>query len=280
MSLKLSKSKYNKIMITKVKIFHLTFFTVIFFFGYGCSQENSTIISDETTDNQNTYESIYDDMLTPAYYLTSTEASFKNEVNQFLSSVHQEEFVHPLKGLTGELPNFEVRKEFGGTRGFEASTQYHPAIDIHVGNTDTNVLLYAAHEGYISIARDVDKYRQYVAITKEIEDDNGNIIGKLFTIYAHVDLDLDAPEYLYEEGDYISKGALISKHLYSETVGGPHLHFEVRYYRATDIGNETFYGGNIGDLTQASAGNWLYGYWNPTVGYGFGNPKNHELFLY
>ena len=220
-------------------------------------------------------------MLTPAYYLTSTEASFKNEINQFLSYVHQEKFAHPLKNLEGELPDFVVRKEFGGTRGFGVSTQYHPAVDIHVGNSATNVNLYAAHDGYISTAKDVDKYRQYVAITKEIKDDNtGEVLGKLVTIYAHVDIDLDEKEFLYEEGEYISKGTIISKHLYSGTVGGPHLHFEVRYYRVSDLGNETFYGGKNDDLIQPSAGDWLYGYWNPSVGYGFSNVKNHNLFLY
>lgn len=217
-------------------------------------------------------------MLTPAYYLIATEASFKNEVNQFLNSVQNIQFSHPLKGLNTVAPSFVVKSEFGSIKGVGAATQYHPAVDMYVGNSQTNVNIYAAHDGYISTARDVDKYRQYVAITKNIEDDKGQLIGKIVTIYAHVDL--DAPESLYQEGDYASKGTLISKHLYAETVGGPHLHFEVRYYRATDIGNETFYGGNVNDLTQPSAGDWLYGYWNPLVGYGFGNPKNHELFLY
>ena len=76
-----------------------------------------------------------------------------------------------------------------------------------------------------------------------------------------------------------------AKHLYSGTRGGPHLHFEIRYYRSEDTGNETFYGNSIGpggssDLTEPSAGSWSYGYWNPDIGYGFGNPKNHGLFFY
>jgi len=265
----------------KIKFLHYFLIIFIVVFNLSCSKESS-VIEDAVIVEDDTIiaESVYKDILTPAYYLTSTDISFKNEVNQFVNTVQHIEFGHPLGGLNSVIPSFVVKGNYGSTKGTGTSTQYHPAVDIHVGNAQTNVYLYAAHDGYISTARDVDKYRQYVAITKNIEDDNGQLLGKLFTIYAHVDLDLDAPESLFQEGDYVSKGTLISKNLYADTVGGPHLHFEVRYYRATDIGNETFYGGNIGDLTQPSAGDWLYGYWNTVVGYGFGDPKNHELFLY
>jgi len=265
----------------KIKFPHyfLIIFTIVF--NFGCSKDSSVIedaviVEDDTI----TLESVYKDILTPAYYLTSIDISFKNEVNQFVNTVQNIQFGHPLEGLNLVIPSFVVKGNYGSTKGTGTSTQYHPAVDMHVGNSQKNVNLYAVHDGYISTARDVDKYRQYVAITKNIEDNTGQLIGKLVTIYAHVDLDLDAPESLFQEGDYVSKGTLISKNLYAETVGGPHLHFEVRYYRATDIGNETFYGGNVAGLTQPSAGDWLYGYWNTTVGYGFGNPKNHELFLY
>ena len=259
----------------EIKSLHYFLIIFVIVFNFGCSKESSIAEDDILS-----AESEYEDMLTPAYYLPPTGISFKNEVNQFVNTVQHIEFEHPLEGLNSAIPSFVVKGNYGSTKGTGTSTQYHPAVDIHVGNAQTNVNLYAAHDGYISTARDVDKYRQYVAVTKNIVDDKGQLIGKLFTIYAHVDLDLDAPESLFQEGDYVSKGTLISKHLYAETVGGPHLHFEVRYYRATDIGNETFYGGNVSDLTQPSAGDWLYGYWNPLVGYGFGNPKNHELFLY
>jgi hypothetical protein len=98
------------------------------------------------------------------------------------------------------------------------------------------------------------------------------------TLYAHIDLDLDSADNLILSGKSVKQGDLISRHLYSGTVGGPHLHFEIRYYRPGDKGNEEFYGvpgfGN-NTLTDPSAGSWSYGYWNPSVGFGFGNPMNH-----
>lgn len=237
--------------------------------------ENTNIVKDDTI----TVDSEFEDMLTPAYYLTTSNTSFKNQLNQFITKAEQTLFSHPL-GAEEERPNFVVKSKFGDEKGAGSAIQYHPAVDMYVGNLVTNVYLYAAHEGIVTTARDVEKYRQYIAITKEIKDDNNVLIGKLVTLYAHIDLDLDAPETLFEEGDFISKGTLISKNLYANTVGGPHLHFEVRYYRATDIGNEEFYGASNSIFTQASEGYWQYGFWNPNVGYGFANPKNHELFLY
>ncbi|MFT6020696.1 MAG: murein DD-endopeptidase MepM/ murein hydrolase activator NlpD, partial [Saprospiraceae bacterium] len=74
------------------------------------------------------------------------------------------------------------------------------------------------------------------------------------------------------------KGDLVSKNLYSETMGGPHLHFEIRFYRNSEIGNEDFYNWqNSGNYTTQSSGIWSYGYWNPDVGYGFGNPLNFGI---
>ncbi len=104
------------------------------------------------------------------------------------------------------------------------------------------------------------------------------------TLYAHIDLDLDKADGLSLNGQTVQAGDLISRHLYSGTVGGPHLHFEIRYYRSTDSGDEEFYGfaGPRADpvLTQPSGGSWLYGIWNPSVGYGFGDPRNHGVTLY
>ena len=58
----------------------------------------------------------------------------------------------------------------------------------------------------------------------------------------------------------------------------------MRYYRPGDDGSTTFYGyvdpqGNP-ELTEPSTGDWSYGYWNPDIDYGFGNPKNHSLYFY
>jgi len=61
-------------------------------------------------------------------------------------------------------------------------------------------------------------------------------------------------------------------------MGGSHLHFEIRYYRNSDMGNEEFYSWQkSGVNTKLSSGIWLYGYWNPNIGYGFGNPINHGV---
>lgn len=99
----------------------------------------------------------------------------------------------------------------------------------------------------------------------------------MVTLYAHIDLDLDSADNLILDGQFVNKGDIISKHLYSGTLGGPHLHFEIRYYRPTDIGDEEYYGWSGGnpDFTEPSTGSWSYGYWNPNNGYGFANPENH-----
>ncbi len=69
-------------------------------------------------------------------------------------------------------------------------------------------------------------------------------------------------------------GDLISKHLYEGTRGGPHLHFEIRYYRPTDNGTEEFYGFR---QSAPGAGDWPNGRWDPDHGYGFGPPASHGL---
>ena len=94
------------------------------------------------------------------------------------------------------------------------------------------------------------------------------------TLYAHVDLDLDEADGLSMSRKTVKAGDLISKNLYSETRGGPHLHFEIRYYRPDDDGTEEFYGirGSV-----PGAGEWPNGYWDPDTGYGFGHPDSHGL---
>ena len=67
----------------------------------------------------------------------------------------------------------------------------------------------------------------------------GKFLGKLVTVYAHIEL--NEADGLLLEGKLVQKGELLSNHLYSGTMGGPHLHFEVRYYRANDKGDETFF---------------------------------------
>ena len=226
---------------------------------------------------------IDDDMLTPAYYRSDADSSFKREVDRFLTLVRRETFHHPLKDESGRIPDFSVPVfgRFGAGKGRDGTATHHPAIDLRVGEGKTEVALFAAHDGVVSTVRDAPKYRHYVSITKIIKNDSRQAIGKLVTIYGHVDLDLDEGDSLAMDGRRVNQGDLISRHLYAHTRGGPHLHFEVRYYRKEDVGTETFYGdlavAKSPDLAERSGGPWTYGYWNPDVGFGFGHPKRHGL---
>ena len=71
----------------------------------------------------------------------------------------------------------------------------------------------------------------------------------MVSLYGHIDLDLDSAANLDLNGKYVKKGDLVSNHLYAGTTEGPHLHFEIRYYRNTDSGMEDFYGGPTADKT-------------------------------
>ncbi|PKP05358.1 MAG: hypothetical protein CVU11_00185 [Bacteroidetes bacterium HGW-Bacteroidetes-6] len=220
-------------------------------------------------------------MLTPEYYLSASGTPFRNEVNTVVHFARQEPFRHPLDNGCGIVPSYIVPAagDFGAGKGPTGTEEHHPTIDMHVGNNDSAVGIYAAYDGYVEIFRNSPKYRQYLTLTKNVEDSLGNMIGLLVTIYAHLDLDLDSAEGINMDGQMVTKGQLLSKHLYSGTMGGPHLHFEVRYYRTNDSGHKEFYGFAIPGmdtlLTEPSAGSWSYGYWDPETGYGFGNPANH-----
>ena len=226
------------------------------------------------------------DMLTPTYYQASMNDAFRTEVDQFLSVCQDEPFHHPLANESGQIPEFTVPASglFGAKKGPDIAAQHHAAVDLHVGSRVTSVNVFAAHEGVVATYRDADKYRHYLSISKDIVDAEGVMIGKLVTLYAHIDLDLDEASGLLLDGQTVQAGDLLSRHLYSGTVGGPHLHFEIRYYRPADIGDETFYGfaGPRTDpsLTEPSSGPWSHGVWNLNVGYGFGDPRNHGLIFY
>ncbi|MCK4998066.1 MAG: peptidoglycan DD-metalloendopeptidase family protein [Anaerohalosphaera sp.] len=227
----------------------------------------------------------YHDMLTPGYYSVEGSPS-SGEVNTFLYYARKERFHHPLENDSGQIPQFYVSAYgvFGAGKGPTGTSQHHPAVDIYIAQSENNTMIYAAHNGYTATYRDALKYRHYLSITKDIEDHNGQIIGRMVTLYAHIDLDLDEQDNIHLDGQYVNKGDLVSKNLYSGTMGGPHLHFEIRYYRPGELGTESFYGfvGPLGStiLTEPSAGDWSYGYWDPYTGYGFAEPKNHGIFLY
>jgi len=226
------------------------------------------------------------DMLTPAYYQASEGGAFRIELDLLLLVCQADDFHHPLANGQGQIPEFTVPVVgvFGAQKGPDGAAQHHAAVDLHVQNRATAVNVYAAHDGVVATFRDADKYRQYVSISKNILDRSGAVLGKLVTLYAHIDLDLDEADGLILNGATVLAGDLISQHLYAGTVGGPHLHFEIRYYRPTDIGREEFYGfaGPRSDpsLTELSASPWPHGIWNPSVGFGFGDPRNHGLTLY
>jgi murein DD-endopeptidase MepM/ murein hydrolase activator NlpD len=221
------------------------------------------------------------DMLTPGYYTSGAGSSLRVAVDDFLTAARATPLIHPLADKAGKLPAYKVSNmgKFGATKGSGGGAQHHPATDMYVGNKETSVTVYAAHDGVVSTVKDAAKYRHYVAITQSITGSGGKVLGKLVTLYAHVDLDKDEAAGMKMNGKQVKAGDAIAKNLYAGTVGGPHLHFEIRYYRAADKGTESFYGMKMGNasFTQASSGGWTLGYWDPNVGYGYGHPASHGL---
>ena len=212
------------------------------------------------------------DMLTPAY----TTGDLKSEVDAFLKVCQKEEFHHPLENRRGRVPSFDAPGwgAFGAGKGPTQTEQHHPATDLKMDP----VKIYAAHGGVVATFRDAPKYRNYISVTKIVTDKDGEELGKLVTLYAHVDLDLDEGDGLFLDGKTVEAGDLISQNLWSGTRGGPHLHFEIRYYRPDDAGTEEFYG--FRQSTPSTDDDFPYGKWNPDVGYGFGDPKSHGLRFY
>ena len=212
------------------------------------------------------------DMLTPFYY----NGELKEQTDVFLVASHQVQMHHPLENKKGRMPDYQVPMfgKFGAGKGPTRKEQHHPATDLKINGGETEVDLYAAHDGIITAVRDAQKYRHFISITKIITDEDGNELGKLVTLYGHVDLDLDKKDGLELDGKTVKQGDLISKNLWSGTRGGPHLHFEIRYYRPGDDGTEEFYSFRE---TVPGAGKWPYGKWSPDHGYGFGEPESHGL---
>ena len=239
-----------------------------------CEKEESTIT--EETSYEINENSTYRDFLTPNYYNTN-EVGLRDEINKFVHYARLVDFQNPFQNSNGEIASYSTNREFGDGIGLDGTSQHHPAIDLHLVN-NLNLELYAAHDGIAHTFRDSPKYRHYLTITKDIKDSENITIGKLVSIYAHIDLDLDENESIQLDDLQVSKGDLVSKNLYNNTMGGPHLHFEIRYYRSNELGNEEFYSWqNSGEYTTQSTGIWSYGYWNHEIGYGFGDPMNHGI---
>lgn len=224
------------------------------------------------------------DMLTPRYYRSGPQDAFRMAVERMIAEAEKETFHHPLQDEAGRKPRLVVPEvgRFGAGKGPGGNKEHHPAVDFHVDEGTTQVPIHAAHDGKATAFRNVPKYRHALAIAKDVVASDGKKLGKLVTVYAHLDLDLDKAAGIDLNGKTVRKGDVISRHLYSRTLGGPHLHFEIRYYRAGDKGNEDFYGFRFpfsrdSVLTEKSAGPWSYGFWNPKAGYGFADPRNHGI---
>jgi len=241
-------------------------------------------MADQGNDSLGEDSGVAPDMLTPAYYHAETESAFRVEVDRFIASVREVDIQHPLSTEAGGFPTYSIPEmgAFGALKGPNQDVQYHPAIDLYVEGRQSTVNLYAAHDGVVRTMRDLPKYRHAITITRDVFDSDGALLGKLVTLYGHVDLDLDTASGLLLNGQAVAAGDLISRHLYAGTMGGPHLHFEIRYYRPGDGGDEEFYGGRAGPhgnplFTEPSAGTWSYGFWHPTIGYGYADPRNHGI---
>lgn len=222
-----------------------------------------------------------ENFLTPQYYLAEENSTLKNELDNYMYWAQKIQFQHPLEDSTGYIPDCFIPYfgKFGAGKGPSRTEQHHAAIDYKIGENKTKVNIYAAHDGIVHVFRDAPKYRHYISVTTDVKDETGVVLGKLVSVYGHVDLDQDSALQILLEGKTVKCGELISKNLYSGTRGGPHLHFEIRYYRPGDKGTEEFYGFKRKDAqmtgTIQSAGIWEYGVWNPNVGYGYAHPENH-----
>jgi len=217
------------------------------------------------------------DLITPEYYATPTGGAFRTEINKFVFFARAIPFRNPLEDSFGNIPSYTIPAEgtFEVGKGPGGTAEHHAANDLHVGTDDTLVTMYAAHDGYVNTYYGALKYRDYLTITTDVKDDNNVVLGKMVTIYGHLDLAHDTTAGLFMDGQYVNQGDLVSNYLYSGTVGGPHLHLEIRYYRLADLGTESFYGFIGTGLTDPAAGIWQYGLWNPTVGYAVAQPDNH-----
>lgn len=244
-----------------------------------CCGQDISAVDDDQDDTPGIGSQDLRDMLTPAYYSGGVGNDFRAAVDVALAHFGEVRFHHPLEGPSGEMVPSMVSAYgyFGAPKGPAQDVQHHPAVDLYLPDRQTEAGLYAAYDGVVHTYRDVKKYRHVLTLTRDVFDGQGSLVGKLVTLYAHIDLDLDEAGGIRMDGQIVQKGDLISENLYAGTVGGPHLHLEIRYYRPGDLGTETFYGSRMGpsgptEFILPSAGPWSLGDWNPDVGYGFANP--------
>jgi len=247
---------------------------------------SATLAQGDANQNDNSKPEVFpdEDMLTPQYYHSGDTNPFKSQVDRFLALVRQEQLWHPLKDESGAFPDYIMPSDGGygiGKGGWGGTAEHHPGFDLHVGKDESEVCVHAAHDGMVTAVKDGPKDLQFITVTKDITTKEGELLGKLVTLYGHVDMYRDEADSLFIDGQHVSAGDIISRYLYSATLGGPHLHFEIRYYRPGDTGNETFYSNRLTFASEflnvPSAGPWKFGWWEPETGYGFGHAKYHGL---
>ena len=197
----------------KLHIIHFIVFLIIL---TSCSKNDDTTNSIDDTWYESNENGEFQDLLTPNYYNTDNE-SLRNEINKYVYFARRIDYNHPFQNPEGQIKTaYTIGKYFGFVTN---GVQYHPALDIHPNNS-TDVTLYAAHDGTVHTYRDNPKYRHHLSITKDIYDDENNLLGKLVSIYAHIDLDEDESNNLFMDGTQVNKGDVVSENLYSGTVGG------------------------------------------------------------
>ena len=147
-------------------------------------------------------------MLTPAYY---DGGAMSREADAFLAACQTVQMKHPLQNPKGRILAYDAPRwgSFGAGKGPTRAEQHHPATDLKVGGGQTDVELFAAYDGVVAIFRDAPKYRHYISITKIITDKDGKELGKLVTLYAHVELDLDEADGLLMDGKTVKAGDLL-----------------------------------------------------------------------
>jgi len=231
------------------------------------------------------------DMLNPQYYNSSKSSSFRKEVNKFVHFARdQYQMMDPLY----YSDSYTVSSEFMEDRG----SKLHAGVDLaplpgeYVSYSDWQAYdmpeewgywVNAAHDGYMKVRRELQGYGQSIYISDTVFDDRNKAIGKVTTVYGHLDKDyMDEYAGWDNEGDYVNEGYEIGYMGNTGTSSGAHLHFEIRYYKPGANGTETYYGStSAGGRSRDGSHNYngvaFKGYWNDSYGYGYGNPTNHGL---
>lgn len=229
---------------------------------------------DEDTNEPQPYQrdqtsKTYKDSMNPKYW---SGDDFAKEADKMIKSAQKIKFYYPVS------KDYSITSRFAAPRG----EGIHTGVDIGVPE---NKEVYAAHDGYVKMAgwenpnNQSQGYGKRVYLMRHVYDDYGINVGKLTTLYAHLNrIDVSVNDWLPHPLMGNPNDAKIGLSGNTGHSTGPHLHFEIRYYRPGDGGTEPFYSRN-------SKSGWIEGtrednkgYWNSDIGYGFGDPRNHGLF--